>query len=178
MQRRSVRKFTEKQLADEDIQQILDAAIHAPNAQNAQQWHFTVVQNVQLMDKLVDVTKKNITKIGIPFLMEKIKSPEYNTFYKAPTVIFVSGPKEGKFADLDGGLASQNIMLAAESLGINSVCLASTGLIFACDEAESLEKELAFPEGYRHVCVIALGYCDGDIPACPERNQDVVSFLK
>lgn len=178
MRRRTIRKFKNNQISDENLQQILDCAIHAPNSRNSQQWHFTVVQNADMISKLVDTAKTNIENAGIPFLMEKIQDPNYHTFYGAPTAIFVSGPKTEKYTGVDCGIAAENMMLAAESLGIGSVCLGSTALLFESDAPETLEKELQFPEGYGHVCVVALGYTDGESPATPERKTDVFSYIK
>ena len=47
--RRSVRAYKDEQISDEEIEKILDAAIKAPTARGEAPWHFTVVQNKELL---------------------------------------------------------------------------------------------------------------------------------
>jgi nitroreductase len=178
LKRRSVRQFRKDQIKDSDLKEILNAAIHAPSAQNLQKWHFTVVQDKAMLDRMVEITKTNMRDSKIPFFQERISSPDYNTYYHAPTVILISGDEKHKFIDLDCGLAAQNILLAAESLGISSVIMTSSELLFASKNPAGIKKELGIPEGYRHICVIALGYREGAIPAIPDKNRNVINYIK
>jgi hypothetical protein len=52
--------------------------------------------------------------------------------------------------------------------------MTSTDLLFKSEKGEELKKELGFPEGYEHVCVVALGYRDENPPAKP-RRKDVIT---
>lgn len=178
LRRRAVRQFKKDQIKESDLKEILNAAIHAPNAQNLQKWHFTVVQDKTMLNKMVEITKTNMRDSKIPFFLERISSPDYNTYYHAPTVILVSGDENHKFIDLDCGLAAQNILLAAESLGISSVIMTSSEFLFASKNAAEIKKELGIPEGYRHICIIALGYREGAMLATPDRNKNVINYIK
>ncbi len=60
--RRSVRKFKKEQLKDSEIEAILEAAIYAPTALNEQPWHFTVIQNKELLDEINTVSKKTLAE--------------------------------------------------------------------------------------------------------------------
>ncbi|MGC8895272.1 MAG: hypothetical protein ACP5LB_00695 [Candidatus Bathyarchaeia archaeon] len=55
--------------------------------------------------------------------------------------------------------------------------MTSTELLFTSEEGMELKKELGVPEGYEHVCTIALGYKDESPPAKP-RRKDVVNYVK
>jgi nitroreductase len=178
LKRRSTRQFKKDQIKESDLKEILNAAIHAPNAQNLQKWHFTVVQNKATLDRMVEITKTNLRDSNIPFFLERINSPDYHTYYHAPTVILISGDEKHKFIDLDCGLAAQNILLSAESLGISSVVMTSSEFLFASKDPTGIKKELGIPEGYRHICVVALGYREGAKPAAPDRNMDVVNYIE
>lgn len=175
--RRTIRAYKKEQIKDSDLQQILDCAILAPNAMNSQTWHFTVVQNQETLDRLVDIIKANIMNSGIPPLIEKASDPNYHTFYHAPTVIIISGDPEAKFIQIDCGAAAQNIALAAKSLNIGSCVMTSSGLLFASDNKEKVKKELGVPEKYEHVCAVALGYMEGDNPPVPPRKKDVTNTI-
>lgn len=177
-QRRSIRRYKAEQIADSELQQILDSALSAPNAMNRQKWHFTVIQNKDVLDRASDIIRENIINSGFEPLAGMAKAPGYHTFYNAPTVILISGEKGLPFIELDCGVAAQNILLAAGSLNIGSCFIASSSFIFASEKGNELKKELGIPEGYDHVCTVALGYKDGETPAAPPRDKGVISYVK
>ena len=176
--RRSIRKYKPEQISDADLETIMEAAIYAPSAMNQQKWHFTVIQNKDMIDNIVSIIKENIMNSGIEFLIEKASTPGYNTFYNAPTVVLVTGDEKAKFVQFDCGAAAQNIALAARSLNIGSCVMTSSGFLFASEKGNELKKELGIPDGYNHMCAVALGYQDCETPDAPPRNQDVINYVK
>lgn len=50
--RRSIRSFQEKPIPEEDVKQLVDAALHAPSGMGKQTWKFTVVMNREKIQKL------------------------------------------------------------------------------------------------------------------------------
>ena len=73
-QRRSIRGFKEQQVSDSDLQTVLDCTLCAPSACNKQSWHFTVIQNPDLIQYLNDTAKANLKKsdkIPAPPLLHK-----------------------------------------------------------------------------------------------------------
>ena len=175
--RRTIRQYKKDQITDSDLQQILDCAIQAPNARNEQSWHFTVVQNKEMLHRLVDIAKENIMNSGNAFLIERASAPDYHTFYNAPTVIILTGDEKAKFIQIDCGAAAQNIALAAKSLNLGSCIMTSSGFSFASEKSNEIKKELGIPEGYDHVCAVALGYRDGEDPVAPQRNKNVINRI-
>lgn len=176
--RRSIRQYTEKQIDAAELDEIMDAALLAPNAMNMQAWHFTVIQDRDTLERMVDITKENLLNSGIEFLAQRASTPDYNTFYNAPTIIMISGNQKAPFIQIDCGAAALNMALAAESLGIGSCLMTSPAFLFASPEGEALRDELGIPEGYGHVCTVALGYKGGEHPAAPPRKKDVISYVK
>ena len=177
LKRRSIRKFRSEQIKDQELREILNCAIHAPSAMNRQKWHFSVLRNRELMDKMVEVIKENIENSSLEFLKEKARSPEFHTFYHAPTVIVISGKDGERWMELDCGLAVQNIILSAESLNINSCVIASSDLLFMSEKGRAFIKDIGIPEGYSHICTVALGYKEGEV-SVPVKNKDVVNFVE
>jgi len=175
--RRSIRKYIEKQIKDSDIQTILDCATHAPSAMNQQKWHFTVIQNKVMLNRMVDIIKENIMNSGIEFLIGKASEDDYHTFYHAPTVILVTGDEKTRLIEFDCGAAAQNIALAAKSLNIGSCVMTSSGFLFASEKGNRLKKELGIPNGYKHVCAVSLGYQDED-PVAPPKDKGVINYVK
>lgn len=176
--RRSIRNYKTEQIPNSSLQKILDTAIIAPNARNMQQWHFSVVRNRDLLDRLVDVIKRNIAASDNEFLKQRVsEQPNYHTFYRAPTVVMMSAPSESGYAGVDCGAAAENMCLAAESLEIGSIILGSPSLAFIGDDGEALKKEVKIPDGYEHIVSVALGFMKGEKPVTPERDKDVFSYV-
>jgi len=124
--RRSIRKFKPKRIPDEYLQEILECAILAPNARNQQKWHFIVIQNKETLDKMANIMEEGMLKSGIDFLAQRAKDPNFNPFWNAPTVILITADKTARFAEIDCALAAENILIAAESLGLGSIIMTST----------------------------------------------------
>ncbi|MFA5374186.1 MAG: nitroreductase family protein [Dehalococcoidia bacterium] len=176
--RRSVRQYKAKQITDADLTQILDAALSAPNAMNQQKWHFTVVQDKVMLERMVAIIKENMINSGNELLATRASVPGYNTFHNAPTVILISADEKARFVQIDCGAAAQNIALAAESLFLGSCIITSSAHLFASAKGEELKKKLGIPGGYSHICTVALGYKEGANPVAPPRNDNVINYIK
>ena len=110
--RRSVRKFKDEKLSEEAIHTILKAGMSGPTCVNARDWSFIVVDDLTLLKQMADANGKPAK------LLEK-----------APLAILICGDtsKAFKMAKdywiIDGAIAGQNMILAAQDLGIGSVWL-------------------------------------------------------
>ena len=85
----SVRSFSDMPVKEEFIQEILKCGIFAPSAKNKQNWHFSVVTNKEVIEKMNQLTLTGMEKLGID------KDPDYHVFYHAPLVITLSSILEG-----------------------------------------------------------------------------------
>jgi nitroreductase len=175
--RRSVRRYKEEQISDAELRQIMDAAIYAPNCLNQQKWHFSVIQDADLLNRVVETVKKRLINSGIKFLAQVAGSAGYQTFYNAPTVVFITGEEGANFVQTDCAMAAQNIVLAAESLGIGSCVITTPIFLFAFEDADEWRKELRIPDNHSYACTVALGYEQGDHPSALPRNQDVIDYV-
>ena len=93
--RRSVRKFADTPVSDEVIQQLIDAAIHAPSGKNMQNWHFVVVRNKSMIQQMAILVEKK-HELLLPFIPDAEKqkpfkaSVGYHTVFRnAPAVVLV-----------------------------------------------------------------------------------------
>ena len=144
-ERRSIRGYKPEQIAKEQLEIILKAGEQAPSARNLQPWHFTVVQNKDLLKEISDATNKKREASG-------------DIFYGAPTVIFLScDPGGHPWTRLDCGIAVENMALAAHSIGLGSVIIGICYMAFDSDQGEQFSKRLKFPEKYTFAVSIAIG---------------------
>lgn len=176
MNRVCVRSFKPDQVKEEDLKTIVDCGLQAPTAMYMQPWHMTVIQNKEVIDSIVEVNKKAIIESDNAMLKERINEGVYHNFYHAPTVIIISG-QQGDMVDYDCANMTQNMVLAAESLGLSSCYIASFRFALGTEYAGELLGLLNLPEGYTPRVALALGYMEGERPAVKERKY-AVNFIK
>ena len=175
IERKSVRNYSPEPVCREDLKQIAEAGIWAPNAMNAQGWHITVVSDQALIQKMSEACRQGMLGCPAPPLQERAKNPDFHAFFKAPAVVVISAPSEAKFGMFDAGAAAENICLAAKALGYGTCVTASTG--FMIDGDPSLKGELEFPEGNEFVCAITLGKeVEGPDDHVRDRKYEVISY--
>ena len=165
MERRSIRKYKDTPVEHEKLAKIVKCGINAPSGINKQPWEIRVVESQELINQVNEVYKK-----ANPDIMEK--DPLFkNMFRNAPNLICVATAQGG---NLDCGLLGENMMLAAQSMGLGTCCLGGP-VRFLKDNADAkffLDK-LGFSEGYELIYILAIGYPDESPDAKPrdERNK-------
>ncbi len=174
--RRSHRKYLPDQLSEVQLEALIQAALQSPSAVNRQPWHFSVVQDQELLSVLNRAVWEAVSEKDPSQRGPRFSDPDFHVFYHAPTVIFLSAPPS-HYAPIDCGIAVENIVLAAESLGLGSVILGMPGEAFAGKRKEELERSLRFPVGSVFQIAVALGVPDDDKPPHPV-GPDKVSFLR
>ncbi|MBQ5509741.1 MAG: nitroreductase family protein [Prevotella sp.] len=153
MERRSIRKYLDKPVEHEKLEIVVRCRINAPSGMNRQPWIVRVVENQQLINDVTEVYKKENA--------EQVKrDPTFkNMFRNAPNLICVCTPKNG--GDLDAGLLGENMMLAAQSLGLGTCCLGGpVRFLNSNPNAKFFLDKLDIPEGYQLNYILAIGYPD------------------
>jgi nitroreductase len=161
-QRRSVRKFEDKDVSEDQINTILEAVKWAPSWANTQCWEIIVIRDKAVKEKLQEtIAEKNpATKaiVNAPVLLavgaKLLSSGYYNNEVTT---------KFGDWFMFDAGIATQNICLAAHYLGLGTVIVG----LFDHDKARAI---LNMPNGYETVVLIPLGY-PAKIPSAPKRRE-------
>lgn len=175
--RRSIRSYKEEQISDIELQEILDAAQQAPIAVNGKK-HFAVIQDKELLDKMVIDIKYAVKNSGNKFLIDVVSRPNHHTFYHAPTVIIVSGENGYPFSSLDCSATAENILIAAESLNIGSCWIGTFLPLFASEKAAEYKEKLGIPDGFNPICSIALGYKAIENQFSAPRKNNIITFVK
>ena len=174
--RRSHRAYEPTPLTQEQIDALLKAAVESPSAVNRQPWHFTVVRNQELLNELNRAVWERMAERNPDKRSPRFADKDFHVFYHAPCVIFISGLPDFHYTPIDGGIAVENIALAAESLGLGSVILGMPREAFLTEKADAFRKALLFPEGWDFVIAIAVGIPTDTKPA-HEVKEDRISFV-
>jgi nitroreductase len=168
--RQSTRAFDTSRTVDRDvINRVLEAGRLSPSACNAQPWHFIVVDDPELKDKVADAASARL--LGMNHFTKQAPVHIIVVEEKVNLSSGIGGMvKDKHFAFLDIGIATAHICLAAEAEGLGSCILGW----FA--EAK-MKKLLNISENRRVVLDIVIGY-----PAQPLRDkkrkttEEVISY--
>ncbi|HWR09310.1 nitroreductase [Sporomusa sp.] len=176
--RRSVRSFKPDQITEAELQTVLEAGIYAPSAGNQQLWHFTVIQDKQVLDQLNTDAKAGAAQIDNEHIQQMAKNEKFNIFYGAPTVVIVFGKEDGLMIESDCAAATQNILLAAESISLGSCWVDFTLFAFGGEQDEKYKQQLGVPAGYKPFASVALGYKKIEAVNAPTRKENVINYVK
>ncbi len=137
--RRSIREYTREDVAPEALQEIVQAGIWAPSGLNNQPWRFALIRDEQIRDKLAQLTKyKKIVQA-------------------APALIAVFVDRDAMYDEVKdhqaAGACIQNMLLAAEALGLGAVWLGQILL-----NKEEVRRILDLDERLDLMAVIAVGH--------------------
>ena len=176
--RRSTRIFQSEQLKDEQLQAIIDAGIYAPSATNQQPWHFTVIQNKDIIDRLSNAFKEIGRKSDNEYIKKFSENEKFHVFYNSPTVVLVSGDENNKYASVDCAAAVENMVIAAESLEIGSCWVGFIAYLLNSEEGKGFIKELGIPKGFKQIHSVCLGYKKVILTNAPARKENTVNYIK
>ena len=171
MSRRSVRKYLDKPVEHEKLQLLATCAINAPSGMNRQAWAVRIVENQQLINDVTAVYRKaNAQQVE--------RDPDFkNMFRNAPNLICVCTPANGG-GDLDAGMLGENVMLAAQSMGLGTCCLGGpVRFLNSNADAKFFLDRLNIPDGYQLNYIIAVGYPD-EQPEAKPRDASKVEYIR
>lgn len=137
--RRSIRKYSEKDIPKDALEKIIEAGRQSPSAANRQPYHFIILSDSEI--------KKEISGIFSRFIN------------KAPIIIVgCANPNArltGKWATIDTTIALENMALTATSLGIGTCWIGSFN-------EQKIKEKLNIPEDWKIVALISMGYPEED----------------
>lgn len=178
LNRRSTRIFRPEQLAEAEVEAIVQAGLYAPSAMNRQPWHITVVQDPQLLSALNRDAKTAMAASGNEYLMKYSSNEAFHIFYHAPTVMVVSGEADSPYAPTDCAALTQNLLVAAESLGIGSCWVGMARFALEGEQGAHYRTALGIPAGHDPYYTVALGYKKNAAAAAPPRKAQTVNYIR
>lgn len=139
LNRKSVRKYKDRPVEKEKIDKLVRAGMAAPSSRDRRPWEFIIVTDRKALDTMAE---------GLPFA-RMLKETRQAIVVCGDTV------KSANAWFLDCSAASQNLLLAAESMGLGAVW---TAVYPYPDRIEIVRKELRLPDHIMPLNVIPVGY--------------------
>lgn len=160
--RRSVRQYTDQPVEEEKLETLLKAAMAAPSAMNIKPWEFVVVTNPETMDA-----------IRSSLMFGKHNAPA--AIVVCGNTLFFKHPKASKFWVQDCSAATENILIAAVTLGLGTVWL---GVHPIHNYKKRISDILELPGNVEPLNVIYVGYPAEEKPPRTQYNPDRVHWEK
>ena len=145
LKRRSCRAFSEKDVLESDVKQILECALSAPSGMNYQTWSFVAIMNREKIQKLAKAVGKALNR------------ENYN-MYNPSVLILTTNDKESRFREVDNACAMENIYLAANSFGLGCVWINQVKDCFDVPEVRQFLTDFGIPENHGVYGCAAIGY--------------------
>ena len=171
--RRSVRKYSDKMVSDDDIRKIIDAGLTAPSGGNSQPWHFTVIKNKSKQNELVEICKKEFVEKGSEWRKNWAKQENFNPFYDPSVIIVISNKTDVELSNEDCCFAIENMVLMAESLGLSSCIIRD--ICWAINKNN--QEDYGIPKEYDCFMCVSIGYCETKINKPKTLDYSKVNFV-
>jgi nitroreductase len=160
---RACREFTDAAVTDDEVARLLDAAVHAPSAENRQPWEFVVVRAPAqraaigaLMTRAWETVGRDFSRDRLtPAMLAEVERGATGGIAAAPVHIVVGADTR---RGLDAAAAEsiypavQNLLLAAQAIGLGTALTT-----IALGYADELRALVAFPQHVRPMAVVPVG---------------------
>ena len=150
--------YLDKPVEHEKLETIALAGINAPSGMNRQPWIVRVVEDQKLIADVNQAAGRSL-------------------FYDAPALICVCTPANGR-GELDAGLLGENMMLAAQSMGLGTCCLGGpVRFLLSNEKCKFFLDRLDIPADYKLNYILAIGY-PNEQPDAKPRDASKVKYIK
>jgi nitroreductase len=144
--RRSIRKYTSKEINKDQVNDILKATMYAPSAFNNQPWQFLIIDKKEILDQILKII------------------PHAEMINQAAAAIIICGDKNLEpninLIALDCSAATQNALLAIHNLGLGAVWISA----YPVEETiTGLKKLFNYPDNIVPISILSLGYPDEEV---------------
>ena len=171
-ERRSIRNFEEKKIDKEELKEIIQAGKYAPSATNDQPWKFIVITKKEMIQDLSNQIREELKKLLKWRFIKKIKIKQLRNidilkfifvvafsktdmiFFNAPALVLIL-TQDKLFYDESCACCAQNMMLAANSIGIGSCWI---GFASVLGLNKKILENIGIPDNYHISAAIIFGY--------------------
>ena len=168
-QRYSCRAYDGRPVEKEKLEAIAMAAIQSPSAMNLQPWQIVVITDKAFLDEMDADAMDILSKAEDKSAYNRFMDWGGRLFFNAPCMFLVLS--KGGGADI--GIVSENIALAAASLGLGNVICGMASVPFNGPNGASYKEKAGFSEGWGFGLSVLVGYdANGKTPSAMRREPD------
>lgn len=176
-ERRSIRKYAQRQIPDKALEEVLLAASYSPNAGNRQTTQIVICQDRAINEELGRINKAAFT--GRVPIHNKVSDDQpsiaddpslESAFYGAPAVITLFDPGNFLYTGPDCWIMANHIALAAYALGLGSCVMGRAEETFASPLGLKLKARWGIPEAFEAKAHVTLGYPEDGFPVPKARK--------
>ena len=178
--RRSVRSYLLQKLDRGIIRTLLAAAVRAPTAVHEEPWAFVILQDANALKRLSDRAKPLFVEEAHRAHLDRgghaldiFRSPDFNIFYNASTLIVICGKLTGPFVSADCWLAAENLMIAACSMGLGTCVIGSA---LPTLNTPDVKADIGIPAEFSAVVPIIAGLPSGETPLTSRKEPRVLGW--
>ena len=166
LKRRSIRHYKSEQIPADTLKEIINCGINALSALNMQPWQIRVIRSQDMLQRLNGLFVDWARGKSLPGSASRAGEDGFCVFHNAPTLLIVAADTSNHYAEGDCGMFTQNILLAANSLGVGT-CVIGSMAASINESPDILRDMLHLTDKYRVLFGIAMGYAD----ECPDAKQ-------
>lgn len=159
--RRSIRKYSDELVSEEELNNIIEAGRYAPSGRGMQSSLIVAIQDQDIINRIKKLNREVLGK-------------DVDPFYGASTLIVIFGNKNVDTYIIDASLVAGNIMNEAYSVGVGSCFIYRAKEEFELEDGIELKKELGIPSSYEGVANIVLGYPLEEVLPKPRRDNVII----
>jgi nitroreductase len=153
-QRYSCRSYDGRPVEKEKLDAIALAAVQSPSAMNFQPWQINVITDKALIDEMDVYAMKLLSEASDKGAYNRFMDWGGKIYYNTPCMFLILS--KGGGADI--GIVSENIAIAATSLGLGSVICGMAGTSFGGPKGEEYKQKAGFSEGWGFGLAVLVGY--------------------
>jgi len=153
--RYSCRSYETREVERTKLEAIALAAVQSPSAMNNQPWQINIITDKAFIDEMDADGMRILAEAEDKTAYKRFMDRGGKLYYNAPC-LFLILKKPG--TDLDAGIVTENIALAAESLGLGNVICGMANIPFTGANGEAYRKRAGFSDGWEFGMAVLIGY--------------------
>jgi len=153
--RYSCRSYESREIEKSKLEAIALAGVQSPSAMNRQPWQINIITDKAFIEEMDAEGMRILAEAEDKTAYERFMNRGGKLYYNAPCMFLIL-KKPG--TDLDIGIVTENISLAAESLGLGNVICGMANIALTGPKGESYKKKAGFSEGWEFGMAVLVGY--------------------
>jgi nitroreductase len=176
--RRAERAYTSEGVDETVLRELIDAAVQAPSAMNAQSWTFCIVRDPTMLADIATRAREHMlanTPAGLlsHHVDTVLHEANFDIFYGAPALVLICSTTDHPWAVENCALAAENLMLAAHAAGLGTCWIGFAQAWLRSAEGKAF---LNIPSEIRPVAPIIVGHPAGTASVVPRKPAEIRWF--